>query len=67
MANLLVIKKIAWVLAQGFFLPLVLWLNDLRELGRYWEALGVFLLLELLYLVDALLFLSLFGSKKGSK
>ena len=52
--------KVIWILAQGLFLPLVLWLDSLRELGQFWQAGGVFVLLELLYLADSVLFLKLF-------
>ena len=55
--------KIVWVLSQGLFLPLVLWLNDMRVSGHYGAAVGIFLWLEVLYLVDAFLFLRIFGSK----
>lgn len=58
-SNLLVVK-IAWILIQGLFLPLVLWLDGLRSSGQLWSALGLFVLLELLYLVDAWLFLRVF-------
>lgn len=58
------VAKIVWVLAQGWFLPLVLWLDDVRASGHFGQALGIFLLLELLYLADALLFLRIF---KGNK
>jgi len=61
-ANLL---RVTWILVQGLFLPLILWLNDLREAGNLW-AIGIFALLEGLYLIDALLFLRIFkGGKDG--
>lgn len=56
--------QIQWILVQGLFLPLVLWLENLRETGNYW-GLGVFILLEALYLVDSLLFIKIF--KRGEK
>ena len=63
MKNLL---QVAWVLGQGFFLPMVLWLDDLRTSGNPWSALGVFALLEGMYLVDAVLFLKIFkGGQSG--
>ncbi len=58
------VVKIIWILAQGTFLPLVLWLDDLRSVGQYGGAIGIFLLLELLYIADAFLFLQIF---KGNK
>jgi len=54
--------KIIWIMAQGLFLPMVLWLDDLRVSGNYW-GIGVFVLLELLYLLDAVLFLRIFKAK----
>ena len=48
-----------WVLAQGIFLPLVLWLDDLRTSGSYW-GIGVFLILEAAYVADAILFIKIF-------
>lgn len=60
-ANLPVIKLL-WILAQGLFLPLVLWLDDLRTSGNYW-AIATFLLLEVLYIADAYLFLRIFKDK----
>ncbi len=62
MANLQVVKLI-WILAQGFFLPLVLWLDGLRIAGQYGGAIGMFVLLELLYVGDACLFLVIFNRK----
>lgn len=59
MANLPV-AKILWILAQGLFLPLVLWLDDLRTLGNYAGAGGIFIVLEVLYMADAFLFLKIF-------
>lgn len=56
--------QVAWILIQGAFLPLVLWLDDLRVTGSYW-GLGIFCLLEILYLVDSLLFIKIF--QKGEK
>lgn len=57
--------RVVWILGQGVFLPLVLWFDDLRQAGNFW-AIGVFVLLEGLYLVDAVLFLKLFrGGKNG--
>ncbi len=56
--------KIIWVLGQGLFLPMVLWLDDSRTSGHYGQALGLFLLLEGLYLIDALLFLNLFQKRE---
>jgi len=58
------VVKIIWVLAQGWFLPLVLWFNDLRTLGNYGWMIGVFILIEALYLVDAYLFLRIFQRSK---
>lgn len=54
--------KVIWILAQGIFLPTVLWLDDLRASGNWW-AVGAFVLLEVLYLGDAVLFLKIFNSK----
>ena len=56
----LLVIKIIWILAQGIFLPLVLWLDDLRTSGNFGGAIGVFLLLELIYVADAFLFLKIF-------
>jgi len=58
------VVKLIWVLGQGLFLPLVLWLNDLRVSENYGWAIGVFVLLEGLYLIDATLFLSIFKVKQ---
>lgn len=55
--------RVMWLLAQGVFLPLVLWLDDLRVSGEVLGAVGVFVLLEGLYLIDSLLFLAIFGDK----
>ncbi len=55
--------KLAWILAQGLFLPCVLWLDDLRAAGQFLSAIGVFVLLETLYMADAYLFLSIFNRK----
>jgi hypothetical protein len=63
MRNLPVIK-IIWVMIQGLFLPLVLWLDELRGCGNYLLAIGVFVLLEILYLGDTLLFLKIFKTKE---
>jgi len=57
------VAKFIWVLAQGWFLPLILWMDDSRSLGNYGLAIGLFALLEVLYLVDALLFLKLFNKE----
>ena len=57
------LTKVIWVLAQGFFLPLILWLDDLRSLGDYGQAIGIFVLLEALYIADACLFLLIFKKK----
>ena len=54
------VLKVVWVLGQGAFLPMILWLNDARVFGNYGQAIGLFALLELLYIADALLFLILF-------
>ena len=56
--------KIIWILGQGTFLPLVLWLNDLRVSGNFGGAIGVFLLLEAIYVADAFLFLRIFRGNK---
>lgn len=56
--------KIIWILAQGVFLPMVLFLDDLRGSGQYWQMIGVFVALEVLYLVDACLFLLIFKDRK---
>ena len=61
------VTKLIWVLAQGFFLPLILWLDDLRSLGNYGQAIGIFVLLEFLYIVDAILFLYIFKGKDNGK
>ena len=57
--------KLSWVLAQGFFLPMVLWLDDLRSLGNFGQAIGVFVLLEAMYVLDAILFLWIFRGNIG--
>jgi hypothetical protein len=57
------VVKLLWVLAQGVFLPVVLWMDDLRSSGNYGAAIGVFLSLEALYIADALLFLRIFKGK----
>jgi len=54
-------------LAQGLFLPCVLWLDDLRSAGHFSQAIGVFALLELLYMVDACLFLVVFNKERNDK
>ena len=60
------VAKLVWVLAQGIFLPLVLWFDDLRSSENYGQAIGVFVLLELAYILDALLFLWVFkGANNG--
>lgn len=58
------VAKVLWILAQGFFLPMILWFDDLRSAGDYWQAGGIFLLLEVLYVLDAILFLRLFRRDK---
>jgi len=55
--------KIIWILAQGSFLPLVLFWNDLREAGNLFQW-AVFALLEGLYMWDAIMFYRIF---KGGK
>ncbi len=58
------VAKLIWVLAQGVFLPMVLWLDDLRASGNYGGAIGIFALLELLYVGDACLFLMIFKGRR---
>ena len=58
--------KVSWLLIQGLFLPLVLFLDDLRVSGSY-GALAVFVLLEALYLADSVLFLKLFQKDLDKK
>ena len=58
------VLKLIWVLAQGLFLPLVLYLDDARVSGEYGMMLMIFLFLEALYMADAwLLLLWLEGRK----
>lgn len=54
----------AYLLLQPVFYPIVLWLDDLRSAGAYLGAGVLFTLLEVLGVVDTLLFMVIFGSKK---
>ena len=58
--------KVLWVLGQGLFLPLVLFLDDLRVSEHYGLMIGVFVLVEALYVADAIIFLRIFRRNNGN-
>ena len=57
--------KILYCAGQGIFLPLVLWLDDLRASGQYLEAVIVFAIYTLLVVGDAWLYWIVFGREKS--
>lgn len=58
------LPKLGYIALQGVFLPLILWVDDLREVGSmmaYWTA---FLFYEVLVIGDAWLYWIVFRGEK---
>lgn len=58
------LAKIGYIALQGVFLPLILWVNDLREAGQMWPFALAFALYEVLVTGDALLYWIVFRTEK---
>lgn len=58
------LAKILYIALQGVFLPLLLWLDDLRSSGPFVSYILVFILWEVLVTLDALLYWVVFRGEK---
>lgn len=56
--------KILYIALQGVFLPLILWVDDLRSCGQMLFFVLAFALYEALVILDALLYWIVFNSEK---